>query len=133
MNNTGYSSITIDGEVIPLYFGLVADANFFMYLSKDDDDSMMSKQGDISPIGIGTLVYCGYINHCQTERIKSKYTVGHFTRHMDLCAIDEEAGEELKTAVLDWKNSKFSLRTLSLLKDNEGDKELKKNPRRVHT
>jgi hypothetical protein len=125
-NTSGYSSITIGEERIDLFFGLHADAYWFTSIRNDVDNKVMLPNGDVTPLGIGVLVYGGYLNMCESELKKPKYSIGHFTRHMDLCNIDEQAAEELKNVVEDWKNSQFSMRSASLLEDGEKDDNLKK-------
>lgn len=131
MNNTGESSITIKGEVIPLYYGLKADEYFSIEWAKDANNEIMDEAGNITELGIAMLVYSGYIHQCKLNRIAPKYALSHFYKHMDECRVNEDAGKNLLDSMSDWKRSKYSLAALKIIisqnKLQEDTEDVKKN------
>ena len=127
INDTGISHITIEGEQIPLYFGMYS-LKLWADCLTDDKNTDMVEGGDFSSVGLGVMIYCGYKNHCATERIPEKYSVSHFVRHIDFTLIDEKAQTDMQKVLRDWLYSRYSQKFLRNL--NNQKEEVKPEPKK---
>lgn len=122
MNNSGITSVVINGETISLRFGIPATR---MFLEKTVEDSGMISGETINEIGIATLMLCGYINNCMVTDSPQTKTFGFFLEYVELAYVDEAIKKQLVKVAKVYGDSKFSKKIVETMKDNIEDSKKK--------
>lgn len=121
MENSGYTSIIVDGEKIDLRFGIPAVR---MYLEKIATDEVSISNESINEIGVATLIHCGYVNNCMVKDIVPEKTFGFFLEFVEQAWIDDEVKKQLEHVSKVYAESKYTKKVIE--NANKNVEEIKK-------
>lgn len=122
MDNSGYTSISIDGEQIYLRFGIPAVR---MFLEKVASDEVLISNEKINEIGIAALIYCGYVNNCMVNDIVPDKKQGFFLEFVENSWIDETVKAQLENVSNCYAASKYTNKILDNMRDKIDTKKKK--------
>jgi hypothetical protein len=123
MNKSGKCSILINGETIDLRFGMHAARTYF---EKAINEGSAFYSGNIlNEMGIASLIYAGYENHCLVNDKKIVKTLGYFLEFVEDSLVDEDSKNKLKEVVDCFSESK-SVETIANNIDTDNAKDKKK-------
>jgi hypothetical protein len=115
MDNSGYTSITIDGEKVDLRFGIPAVR---MFLEKVSTEEVLISGETINEVGVAALIYCGYINNCMVKDIVPDKTQGYFLEYVEHSWIDDEVKKQLENVSSVYAASKFTKKVQESVQKN---------------
>ena len=105
MDNSGYTSIVVDGEKINLRFGIPAVR---MFLEKIATNEVLISNDTINEVCIATLIYCGYINNCMITDETPDKKMGYFLEFVENSWIDEAVKKQLVNVSNCYAASKYT-------------------------
>lgn len=125
MDNSGYTSISVDGITYGLRFGIPAVR---MFLQKVANDEVLISGDTINEVGIAQLVYCGYINNCMVKDEPEVKTLGFFLEWVENAWIDEDIRKQLEHVSAVYGASKYTNKVNENVKKSLDDVKKKMNP-----
>lgn len=119
---TGLCTINMNGQQVPLRFGMPACRYFMEHISQEHIAPM---SGDsINEVGISYLLYAGYWNACIADEKVPVMKLSDFMDWVELMIDDETAQQEMIKAGECFKESKSVQKFIE--KANEATEEIKK-------
>jgi hypothetical protein len=119
---TGLCCINMDGEQVPLKFGMPACRYFMEHVSQDH---IAPLSGDsVNETGLSYLLYGGYYNHCIMKDKVPEKTLGDFMDFVELNIDNPEVQKELLAVGECFRESKPAQKFIE--KVNEATEEIKK-------
>lgn len=124
MNDSGYASITVEGETINLRFGIPA---IRMFLERATSDTLINTDNIMDEVGISTLLYCGYVNNCMVDDLPVTKTKGFFLKIVEDLYIYDDLKKQIENAVKAYSKSRYTQKILD--STNKEIEEIKKKTR----
>lgn len=115
MDNSGSASISINGEVISLRFGIPAVRMFLEHIASD---TVSVSNESINEVGVAYLIYCGYVNDCMIRDVVPAKNKGFFLEYVENAWVDDSVRSELEAISKAYADSKFTKRVLSNIQAN---------------
>lgn len=87
---------------------------------RDRNATLFTEEGgQLTDLGISKIIYSGYVNDCVVKNSPVKLSFEDFDRGLDELAKTDEGVEQIKSAIVEWKNSTD---IQNLIKDTEEKK-----------
>ena len=107
--NNGYITVDINGKNIGLKFGMVANRMFFEKMVEKPD----ILTGDtINEVGIGHLIYAGYINNCLVKGVEPELAFHFFMEWVEEALVDDNVKQRLQDISNCFSDSKFTKKAI---------------------
>lgn len=82
----GYIQIDVNGEMLGIKFGMLANEWF----SDKALAGELTSNGTTNLEGVAYLIYCGYKNNCKQKKVPDVYHEGYFLEWVEEVSIDPE-------------------------------------------
>lgn len=122
INNKGICTIEVEGETIPLRFGMPANRILFEKLA--DNPTMLSST-NVNEKGVAWLIYAGYVNACMAKDQEPVKDFEYFFAFVEDCSVDLPG--ELQRIADVYANSRYTQKAAQNVIDAVEDIK-KKNP-----